>query len=226
MWTRRGGAAAPVLTAGDSWTVRAKSSPAGPYPLVIKPVFDRVIGLLLLIVFSPVIAASALAVLMTMGRPVFYSQQRIGLGGRAFRLYKIRTMIPDRRVGEDVYRGAERRLVHKSVNDPRVTLVGKALRATRFDELPQFLNVVRGDMSMVGPRPELPEIVRRYEPWQHDRHLVKPGVTGPWQVSNHNGDLMYQHTEIDLEYLQQISFTHDLGILVRTPMAMFGRKGH
>ena len=163
---------------------------------------------------------------MTMGRPVFYSQQRIGLGGRAFRLYKIRTMIPDRRVGEDVYRGTERRLVHKSVDDPRVTLVGKALRATRFDELPQFLNVVKGEMSMVGPRPELPEIVRRYEPWQHDRHLVKPGVTGPWQVSNHNGDLMYQHTEIDLEYLQQISFTHDLGILVRTPMAMFGRKGH
>jgi lipopolysaccharide/colanic/teichoic acid biosynthesis glycosyltransferase len=226
MWTRRGGAAAPVLTAGDSWTVRANSSPAGPYPLVIKPVLDRVIGLLLLILFSPVIGVSALAVFVTMGRPVFYSQQRIGLGGRAFRLYKIRTMIPDRRVGEDVYNGAERRLVHKSTDDPRVTLVGKALRATRFDELPQFLNVVKGEMSMVGPRPELPEIVRRYEPWQHDRHLVKPGVTGPWQVSSHNGDLMYQHTEIDLEYLEQISFTHDLGILVRTPMAMVGRKGH
>jgi len=193
---------------------------------VIKPVLDRVIGLLLLILFSPVIGVSALAVFVTMGRPVFYSQQRIGLGGRAFRLYKIRTMIPDRRVGADAYRGTDRRLVHKSVNDPRVTLVGKALRATRFDELPQFLNVVMGDMSMVGPRPELPEIVRQYEAWQHDRHLVKPGVTGPWQVSNHNGDLMYQHTEIDLDYLQQISFTHDLGILVRTPMAMVSRKGH
>ena len=107
-------------------------------------------------------------------------------------------MIPDRHVGDDVYRGAERRIVHKSEDDPRVTLVGKALRATRFDELPQFLNVVKGEMSMVGPRPELPEIVRRYEPWQHHRHLVKPGVTGPWQVSNHNGDLMYEHTEIDL----------------------------
>ncbi|HEU5113270.1 MAG TPA: sugar transferase [Acidimicrobiia bacterium] len=193
---------------------------------MIKPAFDRVIGLALLIVFSPVIAASALAVLVTMGGPVFYSQERIGLGGRAFRLYKIRTMIPDRRVGQDAYIGAERRLVHKSVDDPRVTLVGKALRATRFDELPQFLNVVKGEMSMVWPRPELPEIVRRYEPWQHGRHLVKPGVTGPWQVSNHNGDLMYQHTEIDLEYLEQISFAHDLGILIRTPMAMVGRKGH
>jgi len=193
---------------------------------VIKPVLDRAIGLLLLILFSPVIAASAAAVLLTMGRPVFYTQQRIGLGGQAFRLYKIRTMIPDRRVGEDVYGGTERRLVHKSVDDPRVTLVGKALRATRFDELPQFLNVVRGEMSMVGPRPELPEIVRRYEPWQHDRHLVKPGVTGPWQVSNRNGDLMYQHTEIDLDYLAQISFTHDLAILIKTPMAMVGRKGH
>jgi lipopolysaccharide/colanic/teichoic acid biosynthesis glycosyltransferase len=227
MWARKGGALAPVLpVGGESWRHTSASAPSGLYPQLIKPVLDRVIGLLLLIVFSPVIAASALAVFVTMGRPVFYSQQRIGLGGRSFRLYKIRTMIPDRRVGEDLYSGAERRLVHKSMDDPRVTLVGKALRATRFDELPQFLNVVRGDMSMVGPRPELPEIVRRYEPWQHDRHLVKPGVTGPWQVSNHNGDLMYQHTGIDLEYLEQVSFTHDLGILVRTPMAMVGRKGH
>jgi len=227
MWARKGGALAPVLpVGGEPRRYGSASAPSGPYPRLIKPVLDRMIGLVLLIVFSPIIAASALAVFVTMGRPVFYSQQRIGLGGRAFRLYKIRTMIPDRRVGEDVYSGAERRLVHKSTDDPRVTLVGKALRATRFDELPQFLNVVKGEMSMVGPRPELPEIVRRYEPWQHGRHLVKPGVTGPWQVSNHNGDLMYQHTEIDLDYLQQISFTHDLGILVRTPMAMVSRKGH
>ena len=227
MWARKGEALAPVLPlGGESWGDRRTSAPTGAYPLVIKPVFDRAIGLLLLIVFSPVIGVSALAVLVTMGRSIFYSQERIGLGGRLFRLYKIRTMIPDRHVGEAVFIGAERRIVHKSVDDPRVTLVGKVLRATRFDELPQFLNVVKGDMSMVGPRPELPEIVRRYEPWQHDRHLVKPGVTGPWQVSNHNGDLMYQHTEIDLEYLEQISFTHDLGILVRTPRAMVGRKGH
>jgi lipopolysaccharide/colanic/teichoic acid biosynthesis glycosyltransferase len=107
-----------------------------------------------------------------------------------------------------------------------VTLVGKALRATRFDELPQFLHVVNGEMSMVGPRPELPEIVSRYEPWQHHRHLVKPGVTGPWQVSSQNGDLMYEHTEIDLDYLEQVSFVHDLAILARTPMAMVRRRGH
>jgi lipopolysaccharide/colanic/teichoic acid biosynthesis glycosyltransferase len=227
MGTREGGGAStPVFRVGESWGEVGASAPSGSYPRVIKPVLDRAIGLLMIILFSPVIAASAVAVLLTMGRPVFYSQQRIGLDGQAFRLYKIRTMIPDRRVGEDVYGGTERRLVHKSADDPRVTLVGKALRATRFDELPQFLNVVKGEMSMVGPRPELPEIVRRYEPWQHDRHLVKPGVTGPWQVSNRNGDLMYQHTEIDLDSLAQISFTHDLAILLKTPMAMVGRKGH
>ena len=225
MWTRSG-VPARELRVGGLWGQRAVSAPSGPYPRLIKPVLDRAIGLVLLIVFSPVIAGSALAVLVTMGRPVFYSQQRIGLNGRAFRLYKIRTMIPDRRLGTDVYSGAERRFVHKSVNDPRVTLVGKALRATRFDELPQFLNVVKGEMSMVGPRPELPEIVRRYEPWQHDRHMVKPGVTGPWQISNQNGDLMYEHTEIDLDYLEQISFMHDLRILAKTPMAMVGRRGH
>jgi lipopolysaccharide/colanic/teichoic acid biosynthesis glycosyltransferase len=101
------------------------------------------------------------------------------------------------------------------------------LRATRLDELPQFLNVVKGDMSMVGPRPELPEIVSRYEPWQHHRHIVKPGVTGPWQISDQNGDLMFEHTEIDLAYLEQIGFLKDMGILLRTPAAMLGgKKGH
>jgi lipopolysaccharide/colanic/teichoic acid biosynthesis glycosyltransferase len=226
MWTRSGGVPARVLRVGGLWGEKAESAPSGPYPRLIKPVLDRAIGIVLLILFSPVIAASALAVLVTMGRPVFYSQERIGLGGQAFRFYKIRTMIPDRRVAGGGFGGTERRVIHKSVNDPRVTLVGKALRATRFDELPQFLNVVKGDMSMVGPRPELPEIVNRYEPWQHDRHLVKPGVTGPWQISNQNGDLMYEHTEIDLDYLEQISFIHDFGVLIRTPMAMVSRRGH
>jgi lipopolysaccharide/colanic/teichoic acid biosynthesis glycosyltransferase len=193
----------------------------------MKPVLDRVLGFVLLVAFSPVIAASALAVLVTMGRPVFYTQQRVGMGGEVFRFYKLRTMIPDRRTSQLGYIGAERRRTHKSHDDPRVTRVGRILRASRLDELPQFLNVLKGDMSMVGPRPELPEIVNRYQPWQHHRHIVKPGVTGPWQVSDHNGDLMFEHTDIDLAYLEQIGFLHDLGILARTPIAMLGgRKGH
>ena len=216
-----------MMHAVDAWGDSPPSAPTGVYPNLVKPVFDRLMGLGLLILFSPVIAASALAILVTVGRPVFYSQDRVGMHGQVFRFYKLRTMIPDRRLAHLGYVGNERRVTHKSHDDPRVTQVGRILRATRLDELPQFLNVVKGDMSMVGPRPELPEIVSRYSPWQHHRHVVKPGVTGPWQISNRNGDLMFEHTDIDLAYLEQIGFLHDLGILARTPAAMLGgRRGH
>jgi lipopolysaccharide/colanic/teichoic acid biosynthesis glycosyltransferase len=219
--------AAAVASAETTWEVSSRSTPIGIYPTLVKPALDRVIGLVLLALFSPVIGLSALAILVTMGRPVFYSQQRVGLDGRVFRFYKLRTMIPDRRTSQLEYIGAERRITHKSHDDPRVTAIGRILRASRLDELPQFLNVVKGDMSMVGPRPELPEIVNRYQPWQHQRHIVKPGVTGPWQISDHNGDLMFEHTEIDLAYLEQIGFLKDMGILLRTPAAMLGgKKGH
>jgi lipopolysaccharide/colanic/teichoic acid biosynthesis glycosyltransferase len=215
------------MHAVDAWGDSAPSAPTGAYPNLIKPVFDRLMGLGLLILFSPVIAASALAILVTVGRPVFYSQDRVGMNGQVFRFYKLRTMIPDRRFAHLGYVGNERRVTHKSHDDPRVTKVGRILRATRLDELPQFVNVVKGDMSMVGPRPELTEIVSSYSPWQHHRHVVKPGVTGPWQISNRNGDLMFEHTDIDLAYLGQIGFLHDLWILARTPAAMLGgRRGH
>jgi lipopolysaccharide/colanic/teichoic acid biosynthesis glycosyltransferase len=200
--------------------------PNGVYVRVVKPGLDRVLGLFLLILFSPVIILAGLFVLVTLGRPVFYSQERIGLDGEPFRLYKLRTMIPDRRAQQVDYHSLERRFTHKSPTDPRVNRVGKVIRAMRLDELPQFWNVVKGDMSLVGPRPELPEIVRRYEPWQHQRHMVKPGVTGPWQISPRNGHLMHECTQIDLEYLARVSLLQDLGILARTPMSMLGnRKG-
>jgi lipopolysaccharide/colanic/teichoic acid biosynthesis glycosyltransferase len=97
----------------------------------------------------------------------------------------------------------------------------------RIDELPQFWNVVKGDMSLVGPRPEIPEIVRSYEPWQHQRHMVRPGVTGPWQISHRNGKLMHECTEVDIDYITQVSLIYDLKILASTPRAMIGgRKGY
>ncbi|MDP9144550.1 MAG: sugar transferase [Actinomycetota bacterium] len=187
---------------------------------------DRVLGVVLLILFSPVILLAGLIVLVTLGRPVFYSQARIGLDGTPFRLHKLRTMIPDRRGEQIGYQSVERRFTHKSPQDPRVNRVGRVLRAIRLDELPQLWNVVKGDMSLVGPRPELPEIVSGYQPWQHQRHMVKPGVTGPWQISVRNGQLMHECTQIDIEYLAQVSLLQDLRILARTPVAMLGnRKG-
>lgn len=197
---------------------------ANRYNRFVKPTIDRVIGLVLLAAATPLIALSALLILISSGRPVFFSQLRVGLNGAPFQLYKLRTMTADRRVEQLPYDGPDRRLTHKSPADPRVGRVGRVLRALRFDELPQFWNVIKGDMSLVGPRPEMPEIVRKYEPWQHHRHTVKPGITGPWQISSHNGKLMHECTDIDLDYISQMSLWTDLRILASTPAAMVGRK--
>jgi lipopolysaccharide/colanic/teichoic acid biosynthesis glycosyltransferase len=199
---------------------------AGFYRSRVKPFLDITGGLLLLIVFSPVIAVSIALVMLSLGRPVIYTQERVGLGGRRFKLYKFRTMTPDRRTGRSHYIGPERRQTHKSREDPRITSVGKFLRAVRFDELPQLWNVVKGDMSLVGPRPELPEIVVNYDEWQHQRHMVRPGLTGLWQVSHQNGKPMHECTDVDLKYIANLSFSSDMSILLRTPAAMFLRRGY
>jgi lipopolysaccharide/colanic/teichoic acid biosynthesis glycosyltransferase len=184
----------------------------------IKVAFDVVVASLCLILLSPLMALIALAILADTGGPIIFRQERIGKNGRAFTMFKFRTMIPDRRkANTGVPPGlTERRRVHKSWHDPRVTRVGRLLRRFCLDELPQFWNVLRGDMSVVGPRPELPQIVARYEPWQHARHLVAPGITGWWQVNRTNGVLMHEATLLDLYYVQNWSVWLDLRILVRT----------
>ena len=113
----------------------------------------------------------------------------------------------------------------RATDDPRHTRVGRFLRKWSLDELPQFWNVVRGDMSLVGPRPELVEIVARYEPWQHQRHVVKPGLTGLWQVSSRGTGMMHLHTDIDLEYIETMGPITDLKILLRTIPATLRRRG-
>lgn len=200
--------------------------PQGWYPRWIKPAIDRVGGTVLLLVFSPVVVLSAVLVRFTMGKPVLYVQLRVGKDGAPFHLFKLRTMAPDRRKTQEPLEHPDRRRTHKSTSDPRVLPVGRLLRSWRLDELPQFWNVMRGDMSLVGPRPEMPEIVAEYEDWQHRRHTVKPGLTGPWQISNRNGKPMHECTEMDLEYLKDMTLWHDLSILARTPVAMFVRRGY
>jgi lipopolysaccharide/colanic/teichoic acid biosynthesis glycosyltransferase len=198
--------------------------PSNVYARWFKPLLDRILGGLLLVLSLPIIAAAGLMILVKLGRPIFYTQERLGKGGKTFQLYKLRTMIPDRRTREGTYSGPDRRERHKSPEDPRVPVATRRLRAMRLDELPQFLNVLKGDMSLVGPRPELPEIVRLYEPWQHQRFAVKPGVTGPWQISSRNGKLMHECTNLDLEYIQDMSLRTDLAILASTPKAMIGNR--
>ena len=182
---------------------------------------------LLLLVVSPVLIAVAVAILFALGRPLVLRQPRIGHGGNVFLTLKFRTMRPDRRQQDPGgWAGADRRLTHKSAQDPRLVPVGRFLRKWSLDELPQLLNVLRGEMSLVGPRPEMVAIVQRYAGWQHKRHLVKPGVTGLWQVSARGDGMMHERTDVDLEYIARLSLKQDLKILVLTlPAALGLRKG-
>jgi lipopolysaccharide/colanic/teichoic acid biosynthesis glycosyltransferase len=193
----------------------------------LKVALDLVVALSCLVLLAPLLVLIALAIWAESGRPIIFRQERIGKNGRAFTMFKFRTMVPDRRksnrgVPPD---GRERRRVHKSPNDPRVTRLGRFLRRSCLDELPQLWNVLRGDMSVIGPRPELPHIVARYEPWQHARHLVAPGITGWWQVNRSNGVLMHEATALDMYYVQNWSLWLDARILLRTAVIVLRGVG-
>ena len=198
------------------------------YERFAKPLLDRLLAAILLVALAPVMLATAALVRWRLGAPVLFRQPRVGRDGTHFSMLKFRTMHPDRRRKRVEFVGHERRVRHKSPYDPRLDRVGRFLRATSLDELPQLVNVLRGEMSIVGPRPELVEIVeQKYEPWQHARHAVKPGVTGLWQVTARadSDTLMYEVTDIDLRYTQQVSCRTDLLILLRTLPAMLSSRG-
>jgi lipopolysaccharide/colanic/teichoic acid biosynthesis glycosyltransferase len=196
----------------------------GLYVGLVKPAFDRLVALVLLLVLAPVMLVLAAAILLTTGRGVIFRQVRIGQGGRPFTMHKFRTMSGDRRQTAPPYDGEDRRRTHKHPSDPRVTRLGKFLRKWSLDELPQLWDVLCGDMSMVGPRPELAGIVAAYEAWQHQRHSVKPGVTGLWQVTKRGNGLMHEHVAVDISYISRVSLLTDLSILLLTVPAVLGLR--
>ena len=204
--------------------------PTGLYVTTFKPLLDRILGLIIFVCLLPLIAGLAVAVGVSLGTPVLFKQKRVGLDGRTFDVLKFRTMDADRRSrgerrGGNRQRPSDRRLTHKSDEDPRHTGVGRFLRKWSLDELPQLWNVVRGDMSLVGPRPELASVAAKYEPWQHQRHMVRPGLTGLWQVSARGDGPMHFHTDVDLEYVRTIGPLTDLKILLKTIPAVIKRSG-
>jgi lipopolysaccharide/colanic/teichoic acid biosynthesis glycosyltransferase len=212
----------PQLRVVDEWPVRE-----GFYERWFKPGFDRIIGVLALIITLPLVAFIAVAIAWNMGTPVIYRQRRIGLYGTEFTVYKFRTMHEDRRRVDLPIENEDRRVNHKSQDDPRHTKLGRFLRRWSLDEIPQFWNVALGDMSLVGPRPELPSIVARYEPWQHQRHAVRPGLTGLWQISERGSVPMHEATDIDIAYAEDVTLLNDLRIVIATPSAAFGsNRGH
>jgi exopolysaccharide biosynthesis polyprenyl glycosylphosphotransferase len=198
---------------------------------------DVVGSLALLALFSPVFAAVAAIVKLTSPGPVFYRQERVGQGGKPFRMLKFRSMYTDCDptlhrdyvswfITSSGQRGLEDGAVFKLTQDPRVTRVGHVLRKTSLDELPQFLNVLRGEMSLVGPRPPLPYEVERYQPWHRRRVLeARPGITGLWQVTGRSRTTFDEMVRLDLRYAKRHTLWTDIKILAATPRAVISGKG-
>ena len=197
------------------------------YQQTVKRIFDVVVAGLLLALLSPVLAGCALAVRLSGRGPVLFRQRRIGKGGREFTIHKFRSMVPDaeQRLAALAGRNEADGLLFKLSRDPRVTPVGRVLRGWSLDELPQLLDVLRGDMSLVGPRPPLPAEAARYDTWLRDRLRVKPGVTGLWQVSGRHRLCFEDYVRYDLFYVENWSLAMDLFILLKTIPAVLRRSG-
>jgi len=194
---------------------------------IVKRTFDLVFSIAAMVLLSPVFLLIAIAVLISSGWPIFYSQKRIGLNGRSFNFYKFRSMVKgaDKLLSDVENIHAKDHVIFKNRQDPRVTPVGRILRKYSLDELPQFLNVLNNSMSVVGPRPALPHEVNVYNSIYERRLIAKPGITGPWQISGRSDLDLRTSVALDLNYLINWSFTRDLWIIVSTIGAIFKGKG-
>lgn len=216
---------------------------AGKSARILKRCMDIAGSLLALVMFSPLLLVIALAVKLTSAGPIWYRQTRVGTGGRPFTFLKFRSMFHnsdpslhrayvERMIAGDdvahVHGGTTAGRVYKLVNDPRITPIGRVLRRSSLDELPQFVNVLKGEMSLVGPRPPLPYEVERYSSWHRRRVLeVPPGLTGLWQVRGRSRTNFDEMVRLDLQYASQWSLWLDLKILLTTPVAViFGAGAH
>lgn len=183
-----------------------------------KRVLDVSLALPAAILLAPIMLLVAIAIRLDSPGPAVFKQYRVGKNGRLFRMYKFRSMTVDA--------GVRLNGVHKTSDDDRITRVGAFIRKTSLDELPQLLNVLLGQMSLVGPRPELPEIVlQRYEPWQYRRLQVPQGITGWWQVTGRGKKILWKHTADDLYYVDRASLWFDLKLIFMTVKAVFSRDG-
>jgi exopolysaccharide biosynthesis polyprenyl glycosylphosphotransferase len=197
------------------------------FDLLVKRAFDLVVGSILLLLFLPVMAIIAIAIKLDSAGPAIFKQERVGENSRLFLMYKFRSMVQDAEQQRDevVEWDAQEHIVHKKPGDPRVTRLGRFIRRTSLDELPQLFNVLKGEMSLVGPRPEMPWLVEKYKPWQRARFAVPQGITGWWQVNGRSDKLMHEHTEEDIFYIKNYSLLLDILILWKTIGAVLKRQG-
>jgi len=208
----------PTATLSTAW---------GGWHVVAKRALDIVLVLCALLVFAPVMLVVAIAIRLDTPGPIIFRQTRVGKDGRTFSFMKFRGMVHDAesRLAELARLNEAKGPIFKMRQDPRVTRVGRFIRRTSLDELPQLWNVLRGDMSLVGPRPPLPSEVVHYEPWQRDRLRVIPGITGLWQTSGRSQLTFESMVALDFEYMRRWSIWLDLKILMLTVVAVVSTKG-
>ena len=188
--------------------------------LFIKRAFDITVSLIMIILLTviPVLIVVPIVIKLTSKGPAVFKQERVGRNGKVFKIYKFRTM----RIPEDALDENGEPLPPKK----RITKVGKFLRKTSLDELMQFFNVFKGDMTLVGPRPPLPREVQFYTDYQRLRLLVTPGITCTWQISKNRNDIPFeQWVEMDIEYIQTRTYINDLKIMLKTPIVMLTATG-
>lgn len=198
------------------------------FSYALKRLFDIVLSLLALIVLSPLFVLIAIIVKTTSRGPVFFVQERVGYFGRSFLFYKFRSMYVDAEARKKALMELNESgdgVIFKMKKDPRITPVGRILRKTSMDELPQLLNVLLGDMSLVGPRPPLPSEVQQYTLEDRKRLNIKPGITCIWQVSGRSDIPFKKQVELDKEYIQSQSLWKDLLVLLRTIPAILSGRG-
>jgi exopolysaccharide biosynthesis polyprenyl glycosylphosphotransferase len=219
--------------------IRLFREPLSSGARILKRTFDILLAMLAIVLLSPLWLLLALLIKLDSRGPIFYTQERVGMDGRLFLLYKFRTMVAD--ADPELHREYQRAFIagraeanvgnaqkptYKLFADPRITRVGKLLRRTSLDEVPQLFNVLMGDMSVVGPRPPIPYEVEAYELWHRKRLDMKPGLTGLWQVSGRNRLPFEEMVRLDLFYIENWSLLLDLKIILRTGFVMIGREGY
>jgi exopolysaccharide biosynthesis polyprenyl glycosylphosphotransferase len=195
--------------------------------LILKRLFDIFVAVIVLIILTPLFLLMALLIRLDSKGPIFFSQQRVGKESQPFRMWKFRSMYIDaeqRKAELMKHNEMKGGVLFKMKNDPRITKVGHFIRKFSIDELPQFWNVLLGEMSLVGPRPPLPQEVEKYSAYQRQRLNAKPGITCIWQVSGRSEIPFQQQVEMDLEYINTQSFWGDIILLLKTIPAVL--KGH
>lgn len=200
------------------------------FQLTVKRFFDIVFAGTLILLLSPILALTAILIKLSSRGPVLYSNERVGYKGIHFRCFKFRSMVTNQVLKKSDYEvamaGQQMGILHKVKNDSRVTWIGKIIRKTSIDELPQLFNVLMGDMSVIGPRPLVPFMLKNLPDFKDIRCLMRPGITGLWQirdrVNNTSAEFMVTH---DTEYVEKYSLLTDLRILVKTPFVVITGEG-